>query len=92
MSPLDVLNLIVEDGNEASGLALVHSDVLKIVLAIVALSGRVVKVLGPHQDGMARRCRQHLNILRSWAGNIEFGSLQIAVEVVHIDQAVVFGV
>ena len=62
---------------------------LKRVLAIVRLAGAVVQVLRPDEDSVTARRRLDLDVARARACDVELGSLQIAVEIVHVDEAVI---
>ena len=59
------------------------------MLAVVRLAGAVLQILRPDEDCVATWSRPDLDIARSRARNVELGSLQVAVEVVYVDEAVV---
>lgn len=69
-----------------------HSNVLQIVLTIVTLSGGVIKVLGPDKNSVARWSWENLNVLSSWACDVELRSLQITIQIVDIHKTVVLRV
>ena len=59
------------------------------MLPIVALARGVSQILRPNQNSVSRWGCNDLDVVRPGAGNVEFGSLEIAVEVVNVHQAVV---
>lgn len=68
------------------------ANVLQRVLSVVTLTRGVRLVLGPHQNGVSRRSRNNLNVIGSRTGNVELWPLQIAVQIIHIHQAIVLRV
>jgi hypothetical protein len=89
--PDHILDLVVKHWDEVPILALVDPDILQGVLSVVALARGVVQILGPDQDGMPRWRRQNLDVLSPWTRDVELWSLQGAVEVVDIDEAIILG-
>jgi len=85
MSPLNILNLVVKNGNKFTIFAFMDSYVLERVLSIVAFSRRVILILRPDKYGMSRRSRNYLDVVSSRTCNVELGSLKITVEIVHIN-------
>ena len=77
--PLYILNLIIECRNESPGLSLVYFYILERVLSVIALAGGVVQVLGPHEDRVAGRRGQDLNVLGPRTSDVELWPLQLTL-------------
>ena len=92
LCPLHILDLVIENRNEFPIFSLVDTNVLKRVLPIVTFARRVVLVLGPDKNGVSGWRRNNLDVVGSRARNVELWPLQIAIQVIHVDKAVVLGV
>ena len=85
MSPLNILNLVVKNGNKFTIFAFMDSYVLERVLSIVAFSRGVILILRPDKYGMSRRSSNYLDVVSSRTCNVKLRSLKITVEIVHIN-------
>jgi hypothetical protein len=70
--------------------AFVNSNILKRVFSVVALARRIIEVLRPNQNGVSSWCRKNLDVLSSWACNVEFRSLKSTIEIIDVHKSVVF--
>ena len=88
-SPVDVLNLLVEGSKILASFALVDTYKLERVLSVVGLSSCVIEVLRPHENCVATGCGNDLDGAGSRTRNIELGPLQVRVQIIDVNQAVI---